>query len=235
MTEQELAARVVAWLQEQGWTVHEEVAGCGSCIPDIVAVMDRRLWIIECKRTMGLAVMAQADHWRGRAHWVSVATPARSKPNWGQRRFEIAVLADRGIGRLSVREKRYVEPVRVELEAKMLRRPEPGAVARIRRALVPENKAGSEVNARAGTANGGQWTRWKGTCRELQRAVLKRPGVTLKELLDDADGYHYASVASGRSALSAQLREGAIPGIRIEQDGRHLRLYPDRGGLQSDP
>jgi hypothetical protein len=230
MTEAELAAHVVAWLQEQRWTVHEEVY-CGA-VADIVAVMGRRIWVIEVKRTMGLAVMAQADNWRRWVHWVSVATPTRKRypTHYG---FERSILADRGIGHLEVDE-RYGD-ISIRREAEMLRRPDPHWLAKMREALVPGNAAGSPDGARAGAAHGGYWTPWKETCRSIRRKVAKRPGVTLKELLDAGNGYHYSSIASARSALSTQLREGAIPGVRVEKHGLGLHLFLDDSTLQSEP
>jgi hypothetical protein len=239
MTESELAAHVVAWLQDQRWTVHEEVY-CGS-VADIVAVMDRRIWVIETKRTMGVAVMDQADQWRQSVHWVSVATPGVKVASTGHDRFVDSVLKDRGIGRLVVGRGRHKAPylagrVEIKLQPKMVRRPHPEWVSKMRSALVPENAAGAPGGAKAGAPGGGYWTTWKATCRDLLREVERRPGMTLKAILDEVGSFHYQHIASARGALSSQLREGVIPGIRIKQDGRALRLYPENHREeQNDP
>lgn len=230
MTEAELAAHVVAWLQDHQWTVHEEVY-CGP-VADIVAVMGRRIWVIETKRTMGIAVMDQADQWRQWVHWVSVATPGVKLASTVHDRFVNSVLRDRGIGRLVVgrdrhRYRQYAGRVEIELKPTMTRRPSTYCLGEMRAALVPQNAAGAPEGARAGAPGGGYWTTWKDTCQQLRREVKRKPGMTLRAILEEADSFHYAHVASARAALSSQLREGVIPGIRIEQDGRALRLYPD--------
>lgn len=225
MTEAELAVHIVAWLQERGWKVHEEVS-CGS-VADIVAVMERRIWVVEVKKTMGLAVMSQADAWRRWVHWVSVATPKRKRVPTSSG-FEYSVMRDRGIGHFEVSTARHsLGKVLVSLEPKMMRRPDPVWLARMREALIPENEAGSGLGAKAGSAGGGYWTSWKGTCRRIASIVKEKPGVTLKEVLDSEDGFHYSSISSARSALSMQLREGVIEGVRLEKEGRLLKLYPD--------
>jgi Holliday junction resolvase len=67
---------VIDWFTERGWDVYQEVQiQSGYPVADIVAVMGLRVWVVECKTTLTLDLMAQAFHWQRYAHWVSVAVP----------------------------------------------------------------------------------------------------------------------------------------------------------------
>jgi hypothetical protein len=112
LKETEVAAAVVAWLEEAGWDVYQEVqVKRFGRIADIVAVMERRVWIIECKTSLSMAVIGQAYDWQESVHWVSVAVPILAKrkggyPIRGQRpRFVNRVLRDYGIGLIKVERK----------------------------------------------------------------------------------------------------------------------------------
>ena len=81
MTEQELAEPIVAWLQQEGWDVYQEVElYVGGPIVDIVAKQNDVLWAIECKLSMTATLCGQAYRLRGlsRFHLVSVAVPKGS-------------------------------------------------------------------------------------------------------------------------------------------------------------
>ena len=75
-TEADIAKIVIDYLD--GGEIYQEVAGHGG-IADIVWVCGQILWVIEIKLTLSMSLLSQATNWVGRAHYVSVATPARSK------------------------------------------------------------------------------------------------------------------------------------------------------------
>jgi hypothetical protein len=58
-TEADLAAVVVAWLQDSGAAVYQEVEVAGG-VADIVARVGPELWIIETKLHLSLALLVQA-------------------------------------------------------------------------------------------------------------------------------------------------------------------------------
>ena len=72
LSEVDLAARVVTWLEADAWDVYQEVDGA-----DIVAVRGPVLWVVECKVILGFPVLDQAMRRRAEAHCVWVATPPR--------------------------------------------------------------------------------------------------------------------------------------------------------------
>lgn len=111
-SEQDLAQVVVAWLEEQGWEVYQEVmAWAGGPIADIVARKDGQYWIIEVKRRLNLTVLAQAARWGEHAHMVSVALP-RDLPN-GSWEIEFArgICRQHSLGWISVSRNGVIRPL----------------------------------------------------------------------------------------------------------------------------
>ncbi|MCI0489371.1 MAG: hypothetical protein L0229_22490 [Blastocatellia bacterium] len=98
-------------------------------------------------------------------------------------------------------------------------------VERLRAALVPERK----IFAEAGNAEGKRWTPFQQTCMNVRDAVTGNPGLTIKELVDGIST-HYHAPSTARSCLKKWIEAGKVKGVRIEKDGRVLRLYPDDAG-----
>jgi hypothetical protein len=211
MSEQDLAAQLVAWLTGRGWTVYQEVeAKRGGRRCDVVAERGSTLWAIECKAGMGFAVLDQADGWRRHAHRVSVATgPSRSA-------FAARVARDYGIGWLSVGRARGGRGRVRELVAPADR---PRASDLLRRALAPEQR----TFAPAGNAGARFWSPWKATVLEVQAWVAAHPDTTFTELLAGVR-HHYRTAATARSCLRKNIEEGLVPGVALERDGRRLKV-----------
>lgn len=225
-SEERLAECVVDWLEEQGMEVYQEVQvnGYGS-IADIVATVANRVWIIEVKKSLSLSLMAQADHWRRRyvSHWVSVAVPAGLQDTKGKS-FARSVLRDKGIGILEVDPHGYSstkgeylidEPIRAKLFRK----------ARSHEMLVALDEE-HKVFAKAGTKNGARWTPFQRTCSRLREHVLKNQGCSMKEAIESVD-HHYCSFTSARSALRTWIEQGTVKGLKMEREGRTVRLYAE--------
>lgn len=244
MRETELAKSVITWLEGNGWDVYQEVQPlrCDR-VADIVAVSGPTLWIIECKTTLGLSVMAQALLWIGWAHYVSVAVPdARHSRG---RSYAYGCL-EQDTGLIEV----YKEPVYTpeikgprgrqrflredwsgvaERVAPKLHRKHPSAaaarIARLRAELSPQHKTYAE----AGNAGGRRWTPFRQTCERMRAAVANNPGMGTKELIANLR-HHYMSAASARGTLSRLAQEGVIEGVRCVKEGSRLRFYPTTKG-----
>jgi hypothetical protein len=220
-TEEELAAHVVSWLEEDEWDVYQEVPlrQAGACA-DIVAVRGKLVWIVECKNSFGLSVIEQAFYWGGSAHFCSVAVPYIK-----DKRFAEGVSAHHGIGVLTLK----IEDAILGYRDSFVSVTETVRPAFHRKAFVqytldklkPEHKTA----AKAGTAKGGRFTPYRATCEHVLRAVQKTPGIEMKALLTQVQ-HHYASNASARATLAARIEENLVPGVRLEREGRIIRLYP---------
>ena len=213
MTEQDLAGRVVAYLQNLRWEVYQEVQVITqSTIADIVAVQGPQVWVVECKTTFGFRVCGQAFDWKDTANRVSVAVPYR---RWS--RFEHRVLEFAGIGALAVPEPGMGD-VREVLAPEVVRKPP------LRGRLMGRLTAAQKTFAAAGNAEGRRWTPFQQTCRDLLLFVEKNPGCLLKDAIDNVPT-HYSSVSTARSCLRIWIDEGKVRGVRMERDGRKLRLF----------
>lgn len=219
-SETALAHLVVAWLRADGWEVFQEVEhrpGFGAA--DIVAVRAGKVQIVECKLSFGLSVLQQAEGWRraGVAHWVTVAAPWTRAMQGG---LSMRVAAWLGVGVLSVYQRDG--NVRMELDARLDRHARAGKILKV---LRPEHQTFAE----AGNNRSKRWSPFLETSRDLHVWVTQHHGCTLREALV-AVKTHYRSASSARSALALWVLKGKVPGVRAEQEGRNLRLYPGPGG-----
>lgn len=218
--EAKLAAPLVPWLQAQGWDVYQEVSIGYACQrADVVAVRGGLLWAIEAKTSLSFEVIAQARRWRQYAHLGSVCVPApRRKGADLGRDLALRVCEAEGVGVLTVDVEAYADKIQVELEPRPARN---ALVSRLRAALHPEQKTA----ARAGSNQGGYWTPWQRTCRDLVAIVQVHPGITLKALIESLQ-HHYASDASARGSLLKCAEQGLIKGVQVRRDGRAVLFYP---------
>lgn len=205
-SEQQLAAVVVAWLQAAGWEVYQEVSSLEG-VADIVATQGGLVWVIEAKLTTGLDVLEQAARWKPWAHQASIATPTRN-------RFAYQVARKLGVGALLVGPGDIEEAV----EAPLFRRAQ---ADKLRATLHEEHK----TFAPAGNATGARSTSFGRTCRAVASYVQRNPGVSLKQLLDEVET-HYTSKSSARASLARWIDAGKVAGVRLERDGKALRLLP---------
>ena len=209
--EEDLAAVVVRHLRDLRWEIYSEVQPRRfRCCADIVAVQGPVVWVLETKLSFGLSVIEQAHDWRRYAHFVSVAVP------WSGRTRMAEIICRRlGIGVLRVgNDGRIDERALPAFNRKAL-------AGRLRDDLTERHKS----YAAAGNAAGRRYTPFRRTCESVAAAVRERPGLLLKELLDSVPT-HYLNRASARTCLPRWIREGLIDEVRLERDGRSLRLYP---------
>jgi hypothetical protein len=215
LTEADLAREVVAWLIDQQWEVYQEVQPERySHVADIVAVQRGLVWVVECKLTMCLDVLAQAFNWREFAHYTSICVPRCADRNYN---LVWRILKAHGIGWI-----KSGGGTTAETHPAMLnRRARAGELLRV---LRPEHKTFAE----AGTASGRRWTPFRATCEELRRLVDRQPGISLTDAVKRIAN-HYATPASARSNLKHWIGAGKVEGVVMAREGKHLLLYP-RGG-----
>lgn len=212
MRETDLAKHVVDWLAADDWDVYQEVQpGRLAHVADIVAVRRGMMWVIECKLTLSLEVIGQAEHWRRLANWSSVAVPRAKRHSSREAATRVCRLL--GVGMLTVDRG---GSVRCDLPPAMNRVP----VDWLRRAV----DEGHKTAAQAGTNGGGRYTPFRRTCEHLAWYVAKHPGCSLKDAVD-ATRHHYASDSTARSCLAKWIELGRVAGVRMEREGRKIRLY----------
>jgi hypothetical protein len=218
-TEAELARCVVAWLSNLGWDIYQEVqvGGYGGAIADIVGMKGKLLCVVECKLSLGLRVLSQANDWRRMANLTYVAVPG-----YGRNRdlgFAMDVAAMFGIGVLRVTPRQYLEiPDVKEIKRPTFRR---NIASNLRECL----NEGQKTYAEAGNPDGKRWTPFQETCRVVRQYAQSHPGATMKEVIDNVKT-HYSTPMSARQSLAKWIELGLVPGLRIERLGRALRVWP---------
>jgi hypothetical protein len=100
----------------------------------------------------------------------------------------------------------------------------------LRRRVIPDRilpclTEAHKTFAEAGNANGRHWSPFKQTCRGVQQIVGSKPGISIKELIGLVN-HHYSSSSTARSCLLKWIEAGKLEGVRMERNGRLIKLYP---------
>lgn len=210
-SEAELAATVVAWLKTDRWNVYQEVSYRGNLI-DIVAERHGYCWCIETKLHFNFEVIEQAMRRREVAAWSSVAVPTYKL--MGSRLCEYE-----GVGLLEVHPRGTVSLRQVP------RLNRAGHKSRDTKGLTLFDTLRPEQQLQvAGSNTGGYWTPFKETCREVLAFVRTNPGAEAKAVISGVK-HHWAN-SSAKATLLASIRKGWIPGVKLVEEGRTLRIYP---------
>lgn len=199
-SEVDLAKAVVNWLAEQGWEVWQEVQlNTYSNIHDIVAVKCGLTWTIECKMTMNLTVIAQAE--RSSTCFRSIAIPhASSSSSTSGHALGERICKDKGIGIITV--SYGYESIRVgnAYSPSMFK-----AGYKYRKELIERLQSIPKAYAEAGSKQG-HWTPYRETMDSVKRFVAKNPGCSIKDIMKSVD-HHYRSDATAKSCIPKCLRD----------------------------
>lgn len=216
-TEADLATLVSDWIQAQGWTAHHEVTWSGGASrADIVGALGPRLWVIECKMSLGLSVLAQAQAWRRYGHMVSVAVPTAKSSK--ARTFALTVADRFGIGVLAAEPgvAGYFGPqVKTLVHPAMNRRP---LFSGELRKLLHQD----QLTTLPGQQGGDYSTPFRRTCRALQDIIRGAGGKVLVREAMQSLVHHYASDRSARSSLVTLADRGVIKDVTMEREGRKV-------------
>lgn len=220
--ETDLAKAVVQWLSDYHWTVYQEVqVESFGRVADIVAIQGPLLWVIECKTSLGLAVMEQASHWTPYAHLVSVAVPSRKEYS-RHGSFVDRVLKLLGIGTLSYHSgSDYgVRYQRVQEGSVSPRLNRTAAAGRIRSALTEQQKTWAE----AGNSEGRRWTPFQETSTRVTTYIKSHPGCTMSDVVRCVKT-HYHSPSTARACLAKWIYAGVLSGVEIRTVGKKNFLF----------
>lgn len=224
--EEDFAATVVAWLRALKWEVYQEVE-CrrhGS-IADIVAVQGPVIWVVETKLVYSAELLWQATQWTDYANYVSVAVPTTGRGRERRNLFE-RYCRQNGIGLLTPRNRYYGgdEP-KEQYEFDEDIRPEFRRWPTGRRDMGESLTEKHKTYAKAGNAKGLRYTPWKATCDAVAEQAKEKPGITMKECIDQIK-HHYSSNSCARNSMAKWIKAGKVDGVRGEKDGKFFRLYP---------
>jgi hypothetical protein len=201
--ETELAKIVVDKLHDWHWEVYQEVI-YSQGRADIIAVNGNIRWGIECKTSLGLAVLEQAVNLKNYCHYVSVACPPGT-------RFAEMICRHFNIGILEV--------CHIQEDCKERFKPHLN-----RRTLNLSLHEEQKTYCEAGSNQGGHWTRFKGTKDHLIRYVAQHPGAQFSDVIKQID-HHYSSLSTAKSCLRGFIGTSVIPELRTEIVDRKLCVF----------
>jgi hypothetical protein len=219
LSEQAVAEVVVAYLEEIGADVYQEVEVSGG-VADIVARLGVELWIVEVKTSLSLALLTQAMDRRREAHRVFIAAPYTKNM-----REVTALCVELGIGLFEVVIRSPGYGIESEVRERASSRRWNQRPVSLAAELRPEHK----THAKAGALGaGGRWTTFRQTCEELALIVRLEPGIAVKAAVEKLK-HHYSSNRSAISSLTHWVERGKVPGVKLARShGTHgaLSLVP---------
>jgi hypothetical protein len=193
MREVDLAAKVVAWLDDLGWDVYQEVQlYAQGRVCDIVATYGHLIWAIECKVRTSIEVMYQAAYWPADKRSIAVPNIASNKITWewekvAEYHYKVGVIRV-GMGEENV-------GVREAVPAPFIRQPKRER-DNYHKALTPLHK----TYAQAGTS-GQHLTAYKVTMIRVREFIEKYQPCTVPQIVAKLGKMHYASESSAKGNL----------------------------------
>jgi len=206
-SEQEIGAKAVAWLQDRGWDVYQEVE-TGNGRPDIVGVREPATCIIECKVAFGISVIEQAARWVHRVSFVWIASGVPSG-------FGLKICGMFGIGVLGIEEN--VHEIKHPEFQHVINIYSKGQKYDIRRYLNQKQK----TCLPAGSCGGGYYTEFKETVEQLKTAIRNTPGIKMMDAIKEIK-HHYRTDSTARVNIYQRIRQHIVKGIRIENGKLYL-------------
>ena len=212
-----MAKSVVDWLSGSTWEVYQEVQPkFGDPVADIVAVQGPLVWVIEVKCSFGFSVLDQANHWKGHANLISVATP----PSPADLHLKRKILGLMGIGWLGIYSD-YAGGLRVE------ERYPPYFHRKISKTITSALREEHKTWAMAGNNSSERFTPFKKTCMDILIYIKNHPGCGIKEIVNNVPT-HYRSHSTARACLSMWVQQGKVPGVKSEFDevSKKWKFFP---------
>lgn len=219
-SEKDLGDPIIAWLEERGWDIYQEVAGPHGGVADIVATLGSLTCVVELKKSMTFDLMAEAQRWLRYANWTYMVVPhARDSDG---RRMAFSIAEHFGIGIMTVTIGKYDGDRINRVDVRLMPRLQRKVNSALREMLHPAHK----TFAVAGTAHGRHWTAFQDTCEQIAGFVRETPGATLGQVINGIK-YHYRTESTAKACLVRWGDRGVIRGVVLRRDGRRVFFDPD--------
>ena len=196
-SEAQLAFIVENFLKSKGWTVYKEVKPNSlNMIADIVAVKDKKIWIIETKLNYGTKVLDQAYKWLNYAHYVSIAVPNSKHVSHVLDHF----MNHYGIGKI------FVIPEVDKTKGIVSIKKDPKNNKEVIDLAIWNSLHEEQKDSIAGTKGGGYITPYKLTIKSVKDYLKYNPRSTIEDIVHNIN-HHYTSKSVAINTLSKTLSE----------------------------
>lgn len=197
ISEIDIGVPVKNWFISNGWECWSEVKHHRKIV-DLVTIRHPLTAICECKTTLNISLLEQADHWirSCQGHLVYIAVPYASG-----RDFILKVCKSYGIGVLSVYLKSPDHRVKETVHPKLWRKAKP------KWDLHQEQKLSVP-----GTFGGGHWTPWKQSIESIRSYLMKNGTLKISEIVK-AVPHHWKRDSTAVMCITKQIDSGIIKGI----------------------
>lgn len=213
-SERDLARALITYLVKKGWPQPYQEVKYRKGTADIVVDRSGHGWVIECKKSLSLAVLGQAYEWQHDNRFVSVAV-FKAKARDSGRDFARTLCRHFGLGLFEIDKYGYA----AEIIHPQDRRRRTTAIGDILQSCRKEHLTWCE----AGSQNGA-FTAFKNTLVNVRTFLANNGPSTVKTIVENIE-HHYRNASSARSSLLKWLPEPKVcPGIGIER-GKELRFY----------
>lgn len=206
-SEKELAAELIKYLKNNGWTTYPELNNIDIIATKEDANFKNNLKIIgiECKKHFNLSVLSQADSRRNYVDNIYIATSYGRKSN---EMFGLKVAKMLNIGVFFITKYNYSIGERVKEYST------PTTEGRKSYLIDSLLHPKAEDYAEAGQAGGRQWTTFRKTVNELIEYVKLNEGKDLKEILSNIN-HHYKTISSVKNSIKKMIDENIIKELKV--------------------
>jgi hypothetical protein len=212
LSESDLAAFVVNYMKDRGYTVYGEVLNKAGARADMYCVNGSKSVSIETKTTFSLKVIEQAYQWLGQASEIYVAVPKAL--NYKERYFAMDVCSMYGIGVIEVDTNQKYNNVTMLRKAAICSKPN-----------MPKLYE-EQQDSVAGNANNDYVTPFKLTVRAIQEFIDGQQPLDLRYVIRQVK-HHYASENSAYAALTKLISAGVLDSVKIMTKGKKRYIYLD--------
>lgn len=210
MKEEDLAIKIIEYLENKGFESYKEVSlkGRGGNIrSDCYFVKDDLTISVETKCSMTIKVLEQSYNWRNYASQVYVCVPAPKFKARKSRNFILEVCKKMNIGVFYLQNGEIVEKFTPTINTKY-KLPK----------LYEEQKY-----SRAGNSDSEFYTSFKNTVKNINNFMSDKESYKFSDMIKEIE-HHYRTDNSAKSSVKKMIKLGVINGYKIIKEGKNLYI-----------
>jgi hypothetical protein len=204
MTEEDLALKIIEYLENKKFISYKEVSlrGCGGDIrSDIYFVKDNHTIAVETKLTMSLKVIEQSYRWKKYASQIYVCVPSPKYKQRNSRKFLIEVCKKMNIG-VFYYDKNQIEEIF-----------NPDINNNYKLPILHE----SQKDSIAGNSKSEFYTNFKNTVANIDNFMQDKSSYNLNDMIKEIK-HHYSNNKSAKNSIKKMILQNIIKNYIIENN-----------------